>query len=96
MSISKKDVEHVAKLARLGLSEDEKTLFTSQLSKILGYAETINKLDTEKVSPTSHAIPMQNVLREDKVVPYKDLKSIMANAPEEEDNMFRVPRILEE
>ena len=95
MTISKKDVEHVAKLARLGLSEKEKDLFTDQLGKILGYAETINKLDTEKITPTSHAIPMQNVLREDKVVPCKDLKAIMANAPEEEDNMFSVPRMLE-
>ena len=96
MTISKKDVEHVAKLARLGLSDEEKSLFTEQLSKILGYAETINKLDTDKIEPTSHAIPMKNVLREDKVKPCKDLKSIMANAPAEEDNMFSVPRILEE
>ncbi|MFC1559974.1 Asp-tRNA(Asn)/Glu-tRNA(Gln) amidotransferase subunit GatC [Candidatus Margulisiibacteriota bacterium] len=95
MAISKKDVDHVAKLARLGLTEVEKDLFAGQLSKILEHAETINKLDTEKVPPTSHALPMKNVLREDKVKGCEDVKSIISNAPEEEDNMFSVPRILE-
>ena len=95
MAISKKDVEHVAKLARLGLTEEEKNTLTEQLSKILEYAETINKLNTEKVPPTAHPISMKNVLREDKVDPCKDPKPIIVNAPEEEDNMFSVPRILE-
>jgi aspartyl-tRNA(Asn)/glutamyl-tRNA(Gln) amidotransferase subunit C len=102
MKVTIKDVEHVAKLARLGLTEDEKKLFTEQLSRILGYAETINKLDTKNVSPTSHlpagrhgAIPMKNVFRVDKFVPCEDLKEIVANAPKEDNNMFSVPRIME-
>ncbi len=95
MALSKKDVEHVAVLARLGLSEEEKKLFTQQLSNILGFAETINKLPTEGIPPTSHSIPLKNVFREDKVIPCKDIESIVANAPEEESHMFRVPRILE-
>jgi aspartyl-tRNA(Asn)/glutamyl-tRNA(Gln) amidotransferase subunit C len=95
MSVSKQDVEHVAKLARLGLSEEEKELFTSQLNQILGYAESINKLDTEKVPPTSHAIPMNTLYREDKVIPCENTKDILKNAPEQNRGMFRVPRILE-
>lgn len=89
------DVEHVAKLARLGLSEEEKKLFAEQLSAILEYADILKKLDTKNVPPTSHAIPMKNVLREDEVVPCENPEDILANAPEEEKHMFRVPRILE-
>ena len=89
------DVEHVAKLARLGLSEEEKKLFSDQLSAILEYAEVLKKLDTKGVPPTAHAIPMKNVLREDKVDPCKNVDDILANAPEEEAHMFKVPRILE-
>ncbi|MBU0501978.1 MAG: Asp-tRNA(Asn)/Glu-tRNA(Gln) amidotransferase subunit GatC [bacterium] len=95
MSISKKDVEHVAKLARLGLTEEEKELFTTQLSNILDYAENLKKLDTKNIPPTSHAIPMKNVLREDIVIPCADSKDILANGPEVEDKMFKVPKIME-
>ena len=95
MALSRSDVEHVAALARLGLSEEEKELFVSQLSRILDYAETINKLPTEGIPPTSHSIPMKNVFREDKVSPFKDVESIIENAPDEESHMFKVPRIME-
>jgi aspartyl-tRNA(Asn)/glutamyl-tRNA(Gln) amidotransferase subunit C len=89
------DVEHVAKLARLGISPEEKERLEKQLSSILEYAKILNKLNTDKVPPTSHAIPMKNVLREDKVDPCKNVEDILANAPDEEDHMFRVPRIIE-
>ena len=89
------DVEHVAKLARLGLSEAEKKLFAGQLSDILEYAEILKKLETKEIAPTSHAIPMKNVLREDRVAPYPEVEAILANAPQEEEHMFRVPKILE-
>jgi len=95
MSVSKKDVEHVAKLARLGLSEEEKELFTKQLSDILAFADNLKKLDTKNVPPTSHTIPMKNVLREDKVIPFENTEDILANGPDVEENMFRVPRIIE-
>jgi aspartyl-tRNA(Asn)/glutamyl-tRNA(Gln) amidotransferase subunit C len=95
MKVTVKDVEHVAKLARLGLTEVEKNRFTEQLSRILEYAETINKLDTKNTAPTSHAIPMKNIFREDKVSEFEDRKSIIRNAPKEESNMFSVPRIME-
>jgi aspartyl-tRNA(Asn)/glutamyl-tRNA(Gln) amidotransferase subunit C len=95
MKVSKKDVEHVALLARLGLSEEEKTKFTEQLSAILDYAEKINALDTNNVPPTAHPLPLTNVLREDKTVPCTDSELLLQNAPEEEDHMFLVPRMFE-
>lgn len=95
MSITKKDVEHVAKLARLGITEAEKDLFTKQLSAILDFAENLKKLDTTDIPPTSHAIPMSNVLREDKCIPCTNTDDILANGPEVEEHMFKVPRIIE-
>ena len=95
MSISKKDVEHVAKLARLGLSEDEKDKLTKQLNDILTYAEKINKLNTDNVPPTSHSIPMQNVFRNDEVKPCENTPDIVANGPQTQETTFRVPKMLE-
>lgn len=89
------DVEAVAKLARLGLSPEEKTLFGEQLSRILEHADTLKKLNTDKVEPTSHAIPMKNVLREDKIAPCENIEDILLNAPQAEEHMFKVPRIVE-
>ena len=89
------DVEHVARLARLGLTEKEKILFGEQLGNILQYAENLNKLDINDIPPTSHAIPMKNVLREDVIDQTDDIEAILANGPEVEENMFRVPRIME-
>lgn len=89
------DVEHVAKLARLGLSEEEKKLFTKQLSDILSFADSLRKINTDKVEPTSHAIPMKNVLREDKVIPCENTDDILSGGPQVEEHMFKVPRIIE-
>jgi aspartyl-tRNA(Asn)/glutamyl-tRNA(Gln) amidotransferase subunit C len=89
------DVEHVARLARLGLSAEEKDLFARQLSAILAYAENLKKLDTDNVPPTAHAVSLKNVYREDRVIPCTNIDGILANAPAEVDHMFRVPRIIE-
>lgn len=89
------DVEHVARLARLGLNDKEKELFSKQLGDILSYAENLNKLEIKDIPGTSHAIPLKNVLREDIAVKFEDVESILANAPEVEDHMFKVPRIME-
>ena len=89
------DVEHVARLARLGLSAEEKELFAKQLAAILDFADNLKKLDTKDVPPTSHAIPMKNILREDKALPCDNVDDILANAPEAEEHMFKVPRIIE-
>lgn len=94
--ISVKDVEHVAKLARLELSEEEKQKFTEQLSHILDYFNQLNEVNTENVEPMAHPVPSVNVMREDSVcLPY-DRDKILANAPDEEDGYFRVPKINEE
>lgn len=95
MSITVKDVEHVANLARLALTEEEKEQFTGQLNAILKYADKLNELDTAGVEPTSHVLPLSNVMRDD--VPAKSLPiaKVLRNAPEAEDDQFKVPAVLE-
>ena len=91
--ISIKDVEHVAKLARLELNDEEKQLFTKQLDSILKYVEQMSEVDTTNVEPMASAIPITNVMRED-VVSYANTKEeLMQNAPDEEDGFFKVPKI---
>lgn len=96
MGIGRQQVEHVAKLARLALTEDELSLFEEQLSRILEHANTVANLDTEGVEPTSHSMPLMNVLRPDVVIPSIGSAAALANAPAAEDGHFRVPRILED
>ena len=79
--ITIKDVEHVAKLARLELSEDEKQKFTKQLGDILKYVEQMNEVDTNGVKPMAHAFDFVNVMREDEVVFEQTKEELMANAP---------------
>lgn len=95
MSISIQDVEHVANLARLELSDAEKEQFTKQLNAILRYAEQLNGLDTDGIEPTSHAMPLANVMREDKARPSWPQEQVLKNAPDEEDGQFKVPAVLE-
>ena len=91
--ITIKDVEHVAKLARLSLTEEEKEMFTSQLSDIVSYMDLLNELDTENVEPMARAIPMVNVMREDEVRQSFKRDQMLDNAPIEEDGFIRVPKI---
>jgi aspartyl-tRNA(Asn)/glutamyl-tRNA(Gln) amidotransferase subunit C len=95
MSITVKDVEHVANLARLELSEQEKEQFAGQLNAILQYADKLNELDTADVEPTSHVLPLFNVMRDDEVRASLSIEDVLANAPEEEDGQFKVPAVLE-
>ncbi len=91
--ITIKDVEHVAKLARLELTEEEKELYTKQLGDVLKYVDQMNEVDTSDVKPMTQVIDFVNVMRED-VVHYEQTKEeLMANAPEEENGFFRVPKI---
>lgn len=93
--ITRKEVEHVAKLARLELKEDETEKLIEQFSNILDYFNQLSEVNTENVEPMAHAIPMVNVMREDKVdLPYSR-DEILANAPLEEEGFFKVPRITE-
>lgn len=95
MKITKEEVEHVARLARLELTEEEKERMRAQLDSILQYMEKLNELDTAGVEPTSHAIPMVNVMREDELRPCLPQEEALANAPDRQDLFFRVPRIIE-
>ena len=89
------DIEKVARLARLELSENEKVTLGSQLEQILDYMEQLNRLDTTGVEPTSHAIPLSNVFKEDEVKPSFPQEEVLAIAPDEEDGHFKVPKIIE-
>jgi aspartyl-tRNA(Asn)/glutamyl-tRNA(Gln) amidotransferase subunit C len=89
------DIEKVARLARLELSEEEKKTFGNQLEQILTHMEQLNRLDTTGVEPTSHAIPITNAFREDETRPSFPQEEVLGIAPEEEDRHFRVPRIIE-
>ena len=91
--ITIKDVEHVAKLARLELTEDEKELYTKQLGDVLKYVDQMNEVDTSDIRPMTQVIDFYNVMREDKVVQEISKEDLMANAPDEENGFFKVPKI---
>lgn len=95
MPIEPQIVDHVARLARLELSEEERVRFTEQLNSILDYLAKLNELNTDNVDPTSHVIAMTNVLREDAVGTPLPRDLILASAPAQEDGFFKVPPILE-
>jgi aspartyl-tRNA(Asn)/glutamyl-tRNA(Gln) amidotransferase subunit C len=95
-AIGPEQVAHVARLARLELSEEELARFTDQLSSVLDYAAEIAELDVGDLEPMSHPLPLRNVLREDEPVPGLDRDEVLAEAPAAEDHRFRVPRILSE
>jgi aspartyl-tRNA(Asn)/glutamyl-tRNA(Gln) amidotransferase subunit C len=91
----KMDVEKVARLARLELSEEEKVTFGDQLEQILTYMEQLNRLDTAGVEPTSHAIPIHNAFREDETRPSFPQEEVLGISPDQENGHFKVPRIIE-
>ena len=94
--ISPAEVEHVARLARLELSAEETERMRSQLDQILGYVEQLRRVDTADVPPTSHVLPLVDVMREDEVRPSYPVEAMLANAPDPDGESFRVPKILEE
>lgn len=93
--ITEDQVKHVAHLARLAISEEEAVMFTSQLDSIISFAEQLNELDTDHVQPTTHVLPLKNVMRED--VPQEGLPvgEVLKNAPDHKNGQVRVPSILE-
>ena len=94
--ISREDVQHVARLARLELAATELVRMQSELNNILAYIDKLRSVDTAGVEPTSHAVPLTNVMREDEPRPSFPLADMLANAPEAAGAFFRVPRIIEE
>ena len=94
--ISRDDVAHVARLARLDLTSDELERFTEQLGAVLEHARDVEALDVGDVPPTSHPLPLRNVMRLDEVRPSLDRAEVLAAAPSVEDGRFRVPPVLGE
>ena len=92
--VSRADVEHVATLSRLALTDDEMEQLTGELGAILEYAAEVSALDTADVPPTAHPLPLVNVFRPDDPRPGLDREEVLAQAPAAEDGQFRVPRIL--
>jgi aspartyl-tRNA(Asn)/glutamyl-tRNA(Gln) amidotransferase subunit C len=95
MKISRTEVAHVARLARLALDDTELDTLTGDLDAILGYVEQLNRLDTAGITPTAHAVPMANAFRADQVRPSFSPEQTQANAPQPDPAGFRVPRVIE-
>lgn len=94
MAIGRKEVEHVASLARLSLTEDEKCAYEEELKDVLTFMDKLGELDTEGVEPTIHVLDMQNVFRDDEIKEGLPIEDVLKNAPEQEDDCFVVPSIL--
>ncbi|WJQ82337.1 Asp-tRNA(Asn)/Glu-tRNA(Gln) amidotransferase subunit GatC [Brevibacillus brevis] len=94
-AITRKEVEHVANLARLQLTEDEAERYTKDLNAILDFAAKLNELDTSNIEPTSHATDVKNVMREDVNRPSLPREDVLKNAPDHEDGQFKVPAVFE-
>ncbi|MEM9805691.1 MAG: Asp-tRNA(Asn)/Glu-tRNA(Gln) amidotransferase subunit GatC [Cyanobacteria bacterium P01_D01_bin.56] len=92
--IDLEQVRKVALLARLDLTEAEEQQFTEQLSGILDYVQQLDELNTEDIEPTTRAIELSNITRQDELDTFADRESILDNAPEREDDFFKVPKIL--
>ena len=95
MKITIAEVEYVAKLARLNLNNNEKELFAGQMDVILGYVDKLNELNTDEILPTSHAVPMDNAFREDRVQPSIGVEKALLNAPHPSLGFYRVPKVIE-
>lgn len=92
--ITKEDVDHVALLARLELTEEEREMYTRQLNSILEHFQALERLNTSDVQPTSHVLPLRNVYREDWVGQHLAREEVLANSPGSEENCFKVPKIV--
>lgn len=95
MALSREEVEHLAKLARLGLSDSDVVKFQEQLSVILDHFDVLRQIDTEGVPPTAHTLPLENVVDEDQARPSLPTDAVLANAPNREEDLLRVRAILE-
>jgi aspartyl-tRNA(Asn)/glutamyl-tRNA(Gln) amidotransferase subunit C len=95
MAISRRDVEHVARLARLGLDDQELERMAAELSHILDAMQALRELDTSAIPPTAQVIPLRNVMRDDAPRPSWPLEAILRNAPASRDQQFLVPPVLD-
>ena len=95
MKMSPKDVEHVARLARLTVAPEELKTLTEQMDAILGYVDKLNELDTAGIEPMAHAVPMSNAFREDEMKPAIGIERALQNAPASGEGCFTVPKVIE-
>jgi aspartyl-tRNA(Asn)/glutamyl-tRNA(Gln) amidotransferase subunit C len=95
MKLSLDEVKHIAQLSRLALSEDEAEMYSPQLSKIIDYVEQLNNLETSSIEPTSHIIPLNNVMAEDIPGACLPRSEALKNAPDSTDRFYRIPKIIE-
>ena len=95
MKITLEEVNHVAKLAHLTLSDEETSALRADLDAILGYVQQLEELDVSDVEPTTHAVHLEMPMRQDVVVPTVNREDILSNAPDHDEGMFKVPRIVE-
>ena len=89
------DIDHAAVLARLHITQSEKELFAGQVQSIINYIEKLNELDTTSVEPTAHILPINNVFREDSLRESLPRNKALQNAPQKDEDFYRVPRIIE-
>ena len=95
MKISIHDVKHIAELSRISLTDKEIETFSSQLNKIIEYVEQLNSLDTKGIEPTSHVIPLNNIMRDDSISTSLSVEEALKNAPDSTGNFYRVPKIID-
>ena len=95
MKVNESVIEHIANLARLNLSNDEKSKMAQEMEGIISYMDKLNELDTDRAEPMQHVLPVENVLRKDEVKDSYDREEILKNAPSKEDGCFTVPKVVE-
>jgi aspartyl-tRNA(Asn)/glutamyl-tRNA(Gln) amidotransferase subunit C len=95
MTLTTSDVRHIARLARIAVSDDEVNRYTAQLDAILGHFDTLSRAPVDDIEPTAHPLPLYNVMRADEVAPSLSTAEVLQNAPEREDGYFRVRAVLE-
>ncbi len=95
MKLSREEVLHIARLARIALTEEEITRFSDQLSNLLEHFQVLQEVNTDNVPPTANPVDLRSVMREDIVIPSLPLEDVLANAPRQEDDCFRVKPVLE-
>lgn len=94
MSVTVKDVEYIARLAKLSFSDEEKQIFVQQFNQILSYVEKLNELETQDIKPTSNPLNLTNVMRDDTVKPGLEQDEALANAPRSKHGYFSVPKVI--
>ena len=95
MKVTRETIEHVAELARLNITEAEKEELTTKMEEIISWVDKLNELDTKDVKPMEHVIPIQNVLREDRVTGSFDREKLLKSAPSQENGCYKAPKVVE-